>query len=171
MAGDDDVGEERPLAVVDIDGVVADVRHRLRYVERNPKDWDAFFAAAEHDQPHPEGVAVVQRLAQDHDVVFLTGRPERLRAGTRAWLRRHGLDGHRLMMRPEGDRRPAAQVKVRILTGLARERQVAIVVDDDPVVIATVKDAGFATFHADWEARSTDADQALLDAQEAEGRT
>lgn len=173
--GDDSVADAddgpRPLAIVDIDGVVADVRHRVKHVRRQPKDWDAFFAAAAHDPPHPEGLAVVERLAEDHEVVFLTGRPERLRADTRAWLGRHGLDGHRLVMRPEGDRRPAVQIKLRLLGELGRGRQVTVVVDDDPVVIAAVREAGYAAFHATWEIRSDDADQALRTAQEVEGRT
>lgn len=161
----------RPLAVVDIDGVVADVRHRLHHVERRPKDWEAFFAAAADDPPHDEGLAVVRRLARDHEVVFLTGRPDRLRGDTRRWLRRHGLDGHRLMMRPEGDRRPAAQLKVRRLRNLARDREIAVVIDDDPVVVAEVRDAGFPVLHATWEPRSPDSDRTLLTAQEVEGRT
>ena len=44
-------GPSRPLAVFDVDGVLADVRHRLRFVERSPKDWDAFFSAAVDDPP------------------------------------------------------------------------------------------------------------------------
>lgn len=170
----DDVGDgELPLAVVDIDGVVADVRHRLRHVERTPKDWDAFFAAAVHDPPHPEGVAVVRRLTEDHEVVFLTGRPEWLRDDTRRWLARHDLDGHRLLMRPVGDRRPAAQVKLRLLRKLARGRTVTVVIDDDAEVVATLAAAGYPTLHATWEteARSTEAARALRTAQEVEGRT
>jgi hypothetical protein len=162
---------ERPLAIVDIDGVVADVRHRLRHVTRHPKDWDAFFAAAEQDPPHDEGVAVVHRLARGHEVVFLTGRPERLRDDTSRWLRRHGLDGHRLLMRPEGDRSPAALVKRRLLDDLARGREVAVVIDDDPVVVATMAEAGYATLHADWESRPDDDERALRTAQEVEGTT
>ena len=37
------------VAVVDIDGVVADVRHRLHHVTGRPKDWRSFFAAAADD--------------------------------------------------------------------------------------------------------------------------
>ena len=33
----------RPLAIFDIDGVVADVRHRLHHLESRPKGWDEFF--------------------------------------------------------------------------------------------------------------------------------
>lgn len=160
-----------PLAIVDIDGVVADVRHRLRHVQGRPKDWDAFFAAAPHDPPHAEGIQLVRELAADHEVVFLTGRPSRLRGDTEAWLDRHGLGGHRVVMRPDGERRPAAQVKLRLLSELARGRDVDVVVDDDPVVLAALEDAGFRTIHADWEGRSPEGQAALLTAQEVEGRT
>ncbi len=52
---------QRPLAVFDVDGVLADVRHRLRHVERRPKDWDAFFSAAVDDPPLAQGVALARR--------------------------------------------------------------------------------------------------------------
>lgn len=162
---------ERPLAVVDIDGVVADVRHRLRHIEGRRKDWDAFFAAAVDDPPHLEGVNLVGKLAADHDVLFLTGRPERLRADTVAWLERHGLGGHRLAMRPDGDRRPAAAMKLRRVREEARTRPIGVVVDDDPMVVGTMKEAGYLVLHADWELRSDEADDALAAAQEVEGET
>jgi phosphoglycolate phosphatase-like HAD superfamily hydrolase len=160
-----------PLAIVDIDGVVADVRHRLHHLRGRRKDWDAFFAAAVDDPPHEEGLAVVGRLAQDHEVVFLTGRPEHLRHATEEWLDAHGLGGHRLVMRAEGDRRPAVQAKRQLLKSLARGRRVAVVVDDDPAVLAALQAAGYPTFHADWE-RLDDADEASLRrAQEVDGRS
>lgn len=162
---------ERPLAIVDIDGVVADVRHRLHHLDRRPKDWDGFFAAATSDQSHEKGVSLVRRLAADHDVVFLTGRPSWLEAGTSAWLAEHGLGGHRLIMRPDRDFRPAAAVKLEQLGELSRGRDVALVVDDDAIVIETMRAAGYHTLHATWEGRSESADAVLLDAQEAEGRT
>ena len=65
----------RPLAVFDIDGVLADVRHRLHHVDRRPKDWDAFFAAAVDDPPLAEGVALARASADDCEVVYVTGRP------------------------------------------------------------------------------------------------
>jgi phosphoglycolate phosphatase-like HAD superfamily hydrolase len=162
---------DRRIAVVDIDGVVADVRHRLVHVERRPKDWDAFFAAAPQDPPHPEGLALVRRLAVDHDIVFLTGRPVRCRRDTVDWLRRHGLGEHRLVMRPGGLRRPAAEVKVELLGDLAAERRVALVVDDDASVVAAVRAAGYPTLHADWESLAPEERRALFEAQEVDGRS
>ena len=72
-----------PYAVIDLDGVVADVRHRLVHLRGRRKDWDAFFAAIPSDEPLAEGLAVASRLSGDHEVVYLTGRPERTRAGCR----------------------------------------------------------------------------------------
>jgi len=162
--------EPRPYAVVDIDGVLADVRHRLRYVERRPKDWARFFAAAGADPVLPEGAAVAERLAMDHDLVYLTGRPESLRELTETWLRAGELPAARLLMRRAGDRRAGRLVKVEALRRLARERPVDVLVDDDPLVVNDARAAGFTVLAADWMPRE-DAADTLFDVQEADGRT
>lgn len=157
----------RPLAVFDIDGVLADVRHRLHHVERRPKDWDAFFAAAPDDPPLAEGVALAQQSAKDCDVVYVTGRPERCRAATLAWFARHGLPEGRLSMRRDNDRRPARLAKPQLLRSLARDRVVAVVVDDDAQVCAAYRGAGWRVLHAHWMGEQP----ALEQAQEQDGRT
>ncbi len=157
----------RPLAVIDIDGVLADVGHRLHFLRRRPKDWDGFFSAAPADPPHPEGLARAAELGSGHDVVLLTGRPERWRPDTEAWLAEHGVDHELLVMRPRGDRRPAAEVKVGLLAVLARDRHVAVVVDDDLLVIEALRRAGYRAELAGWGRPS----ESLRRAQEVEGRT
>jgi hypothetical protein len=168
---DDLAPGDRPLAFVDLDGVLADVRHRLHHLTGRRKDWDAFFAAAPQDPLHPEGKAVVARLRPDHEVVYLTGRPERCRADTERWLAQHGLDGHDLVMRSGRDRRPAAVVKVETIARRYPGRDVAVVVDDDDRVVAAMRAAGHQVLHADWEQRLVEEDAALEAAQEDEGRT
>lgn len=163
--------DDRPLAIVDLDGVVADVRHRLEFLERRPKDWDGFFGAAIDDPVHDDGRATVERLRQDHEVIYLTGRPRRTERDTRSWLDRNGLGGHRLEMRSGRDFRPSSTVKVETLGRLAEGRTVGIVVDDDERVIAAMAAAGYPTFHATWERRAIDADAELRRAQESDGRT
>jgi phosphoglycolate phosphatase-like HAD superfamily hydrolase len=161
------VTDQRPYAVLDIDGVLADVRHRLHHLERRPKDWSGFFAAAPRDPLLPEGAQVAARLAEDHEVVYLTGRPERCRRDTMAWLAQHDLPEGRLLMRTNDDRRPARQTKLALVRALTREAPVAILVDDDPDVVAAVSRAGWPTLLADWVPRG----EALAEAQDAEGRT
>jgi hypothetical protein len=54
----------RPLAIFDIDGVLADVRHRVHHLEGRRKDWGAFFQAAPRDGLHPEGLALALEAAR-----------------------------------------------------------------------------------------------------------
>ena len=159
--------DPRPLAVVDIDGVVADVRHRLHFIEGKPRQWDRFFAAADQDPPLAEGVALVKELAADHDVVWLTGRPERTRRATRTWLAAQGLPTEPLIMRPNRDFRPARVTKRDELRKLRADREIAVVVDDDPQVLELLAADGFPTRHADWQPRTAP----LHNAQESDGRT
>lgn len=166
-----DANDDRPLAIVDIDGVVADVRHRLHHLEGGRKRWGAFFAAAGDDPAHPEGLAVVAMLAADHIVIFLTGRPESLRAVTEAWLESHDIGGHHLSMRAVRDHRPAPQFKLEEISRLAASRTIAVVVDDDQRVLSAVLAAGFAVFTADWEHRTVAEAAALTNAQHDEGVT
>lgn len=129
-----EVAARRQLAVVDIDGVLADVRHRLHHVTVRPKDWGSFFAAAPDDPPLAEGLETVRRLAEVFEVVYLSGRPEHCRRDTLDWFRQHDVPPGDLHLRPHGDGRPARVLKVEVLRRLAREAPVAVLVDDDPEV-------------------------------------
>lgn len=144
----------RSLAVLDIDGVVADVEHRVHHLDARPPHWAAFFAAAGQDTLLPEGAALAETLAAEHDIVWLSGRPEWLREVTEAWLITHGLPGGRIVLRGDNDRRPAAVFKVSALRRLAEEHSVAAMVDDDPDVIGAALSAGFPAALADWAPRA-----------------
>ncbi len=159
--------EPRPVAVVDVDGVVADVRHRVHHLDTRPRDWDAFFAAAGDDPPLTVGIARVQALAADHEIIWLTGRPEHLRATTLDWFARHGLPSSRLIMRRANDRRPAKIVKRGELRRLATGRRVEVVIDDDPAVVSTLEADGWPVELADWIPYAPE----MRSAQEDDGRT
>ena len=173
--------QDRPVAVFDIDGVLADVRHRLHLVEGRPKDWDGFFAAAPDDPPLAEGVQLARASAEDCDVVYLTGRPERCRADTLAWFARHGLPPGPVSMRRGRDFRPARVAKLELLHRLARTRTVAVAVDDDAQVCDAYEAAGFRVLRAGWMATAPPPTQGrptaaspeavLHEAQEESGRT
>ncbi|MGW4873408.1 phosphatase domain-containing protein [Streptomyces chartreusis] len=156
-----------PLAVFDLDNTLADTAHRQRFLERKPRDWDAFFAAAPQDPPIEEGVAMARKSGEECEVVYLTGRPERCRRDTLDWLAAHGLPEGRVYMRRNDDRRPARRTKLETLNRLARTRDIRVLVDDDELVCEDAERAGFTVVRARWTAPSA----ALKSAQEREGRT
>jgi hypothetical protein len=155
------------VAVVDIDGVVADVRHRLHHLRARPARWDRFFAAAADDPVLDVGFDVVGELAEIYPVVWLSGRPEEQRDLTERWLAAHHLPRGRLFLRPAGDYRPAAQFKLEVVHALAAADGVAAVLDDDPAVVQALRAAGYPVVLADWVPH----ERTLADAQERDGRT
>ncbi|MFJ8079315.1 hypothetical protein ACIQ6Y_01620 [Streptomyces sp. NPDC096205] len=157
----------RPLAVFDLDNTLADTAHRQHFLRTRPRNWDAFFAAAPQDPPIPQGVALAVESAEECEVVYLTGRPERCRRDTLEWLAAHGLPEGRVHMRGNADRRPARYTKLEILRRLARTREVRMLVDDDELVCEDAERAGFTVVRARWATPSAE----LKVAQEREGRT
>jgi hypothetical protein len=144
--------------------VVADGRHRLHHLHRHK--WNRFFAAAGADPLLPEGARLVADLGREHEIVWLTGRPDWLRDTTLEWFDKHGLPTTELHMRGDGDYRPARVYKLAVLRRLA-SRGIAALVDDDAEVIDAAMRAGFPAVLADWVPRDRD----LRDAQEEWGRT
>ncbi|WP_326701311.1 hypothetical protein OG909_30785 [Streptomyces sp. NBC_01754] len=158
--------DARPPAVFDLDGTLADAGHRQHFLEGR-RDWSAFFAAAVDDPPLAQGVALARSSAEECEVLHLTGRPERCRRDTLAWLEQQGLPRGSLCMRRDDDRRPARHTKPEIPKRLARNRDVRLLVDDDELVCVAAERAGFTVLRARWAASSP----GMRDAQEREGRT
>ena len=107
---------KKGFALVDIDGTMADITHRLHYVQQEPKDWDGFFRAIPDDTPRAEVVAMVMRLKLlGHQIIFVSGRPDTYRAHTELWLSHVFPHYTTLLMRRGGDHRPDTVVKEAIL--------------------------------------------------------
>lgn len=164
----------RPLAVFDIDGVLADVSHRLHHLQ-GKKNWKMFFREARNDTRHSEGFALLKELAETHDIVFLTGRPEHCRRDTVAWLEAAilaeaadaGIEVKELHMRPKGNFGKSADTKAHMLKELAATgREIAVVIDDDPTVVVAHRANGFNVIHATWAKE----DENFANAQQQEGR-
>lgn len=139
---------------MDLDGVLADDRHRIQFAVA--KDWDAYFSPERilADDPWPEGQELVARLLSEGFVVqYLTGRWSSLRAVTEEWLDRNGFPMRRLTMReplwhPQNLSEHAGWPSTRLgefkVEYIARTRQsggydAIRMYDDDVTVIDAVK--------------------------------
>lgn len=128
--------------IVDIDGTLADCEHRRHFIDGKRKDWDGFFADAHNDTPFEH----MQRLLQDLDanVVYVSGRPERLRTVTEDWLVKHGFPFPRwLYMRKDGDRRPDTDIKLELLAVVqAKHGRITMAFDDRDSVVEMWRENG-----------------------------
>lgn len=153
------------MAVFDIDGVVADVRHRLHFIEGRRRDWVRFHQSAVDDPALVEGITLVKDLGAHHEIAWLSGRPEWLRSVTDGWLAKHGLPHAEIHLRGNSDRRPARLFKLAVLRGLSA-RSIAAFVDDDTEVVQAAIAAGYPAILADWVPRAS----SLREAQDWLGR-
>ncbi len=80
----------RPLTIFDLDGTLALIQHRRHFVEGDPKDWKAFYAACDRDEPNEPVFATMERLRHaGADVWIFSGRSDEVRDKTVAWLAQH----------------------------------------------------------------------------------
>lgn len=124
------------IVIFDIDGTLADISARQHHIARTPKNWDAFFKRMQEDK-------LIQPIADLCNVLYdagfhislCSGRPERYRADTEDWLRRHGVRYHDMRLRTDGDRRSDVIVKREMLRQFDR-RKIAFVIEDRSRIVA-----------------------------------
>lgn len=143
---------DKPRAVIwDLDGTLADDRARAHFVEveaGRARDWTSYFDAIDQDPPIAASMVLLRSLhAFGIRIIFLTGRPEYTRPKTERWLEANGLNEYdRLLMRPEGERRPAGYFKVETVAELRREYEVVCAFEDRIDVADAFRDAGVPVF-------------------------
>lgn len=119
--------------VFDVDGTLANLSHRLHHIQKLPKDWDSFFAEVHNDKPITHILKLCAILGLSTPIIISTGRPERCRESTVAWLIKHnvGYVIHNMYMRKDGDHRPDYQIKYGILTQMELDGWNPIMAFDD----------------------------------------
>jgi hypothetical protein len=137
-------------AIIDIDGTLADCRHRLHHVLPGAKrDWDAFFAAMDDDVLIRPVADVAAALADKYKVVLCSGRPEKYRGVTESWLDRNCVARDALYMRPDNDTRADRIVKMQLLHGIREDGfEPFIVIDDRQSVVDAWREAGLICLQA-----------------------
>ena len=134
-----------PYIVADLDNCIANDfwrRGAIRLDEVDPlKRYEAYHSLMLYDRFHNKHI-----LNPAHGIVINTGRPERYRDVTRAWLLRHGVDYRYLLMRPDEDGYvPTVTVKEMNIVELLQltNETVVIAYDDRQDVIEMYRRLGF----------------------------
>ncbi len=129
----------------DIDGTLANGRHRLHHIEKAPKDWDAYFAACGDDEPITHIVELARELHAPFwtAIVLVSGRSDVCRAETEAWLKRHNIPYDAVYMREAGDHTDDDKLKIQMLAQIRNDGyEVIMAFDDRNRVVQAWRNAG-----------------------------
>jgi hypothetical protein len=98
--------------IFDLDGTLANIEHRLHFIQGDKKDWDAFHKACVEDSLIESVFGIFDALLeQDHKIEIWSGRSSLVRRETENWLHEHRIIPYKLLMRNQGDYTPDDQLK------------------------------------------------------------
>ncbi|MCP4914848.1 MAG: hypothetical protein GY909_17145 [Oligoflexia bacterium] len=138
--------------IVDIDGTLADVDHRVHFVQSEPKDWKNFNLNMIHDKLNHWCLEIIKKFHQDdYEIILLTGRTDDFRQETEKWMKDHQVPFHQLFMRAESDRREDSEVKKDIyLNQIAPTHKTLFVLEDRLSVVKMWRSIGVTCLQCDW---------------------
>src|SRR5208283_2092552 len=132
---------------------LADLSHRLHYIQTKPKDWDSFFKACVDDAPIHNVITLYRDLSlgglEDISKILITGRSSDIRGETEEWLKKHHIYHDGLYMRDAGDHRPDNIVKSELLDLAGETWDLAEVIgifEDRKQVVDMYRNRGFRVF-------------------------
>ena len=142
------------VVVVDMDGTLSDCSGRVHLAIA--KQWEEFHNGLMSDRPNDDVAWFLSKLPSDAHIVICTGRPERYRAATNAWLKKwnlsHLIDD--ILMRPDDDFNSDSILKPWLLVnflGDGRDARdyVKLVIDDRDSVVDAWRNIGLPC----WQCR------------------
>jgi len=129
--------------LIDLDGTLADVSHRLHHVQGRRKNWDAFFAGMAEDPLNAWCRELMRGMkALGHTIAIVSGRPDDYEREVRNWLTTHDAPFDRLLLRQAGDFRPDTVVKQEILHEHFDKDDILFIVDDRQGVVDMWREQG-----------------------------
>lgn len=139
------------VCIIDIDNTLADCSHRLHHIQKEPKDWDSFFAECNKDTVIEHVRDMVRGFAErKYQLFFFTARPEKTRLATEGWLWFNLLVDKSfpattvfLSMRQDNDHRDDDILKKEMLDTHFPDRSVIhMVLEDRPRIIRMYRAEG-----------------------------
>ena len=136
--------------VFDIDGVLADCSHRLKYIQGKNKDYDKFHSSEEvmKDRLILDITDIIIALGNFDDytgvdeedqtrIIFVSGRNRKCLSSTIWWLETNlnvCINEDNLFLRSENDWRPAYQIKEDLIKKHIGFENILFAFDDDDEV-------------------------------------
>lgn len=122
----------------DLDGTLADIKHRRKFLEQSSPDWKSFNKMMGDDKPNLALVELYKSLwnSGEYELIVLTGRNEEYRNLTEQWLVWNEIPFSTLLMRADNNFRSDHIVKEEMLHFLQSSgKEILFVVDDRQQVV------------------------------------
>lgn len=136
------------IIVVDLDGTLCNAGHRDHHAVAG--QWDEFHSRLMDDEPWPDVKAFLDLFwsasseSENYHIIGLTGRPEQWRGKTYEWLQKHSIALDALLMRPDRDWSPDAELKPRLLESYAPSKEdVLFILEDREKVVDAWRNLGY----------------------------
>jgi hypothetical protein len=131
------------IIAIDLDGTLANIGHRLPFIENKPPNWKAFFLACVYDEPLFKMIRVAEALYNaGHTIEIWSGRSDMVEKETREWLEKYHVKYHRLRMRKDGDYRMDCIVKAEWFDALPLHERPVLAFDDRQQVVDMWREYG-----------------------------
>jgi len=143
---------QKKTVLFDIDGTLADIRHRRGFLAGDRPDWNRFNAAMGDDTPNAAVVILYKTLwaSGQFEIILTTGRNEKFRAVTENWLIWNEIPFGRMIMRADNDNRADHLIKEDMLSGLLAEGHcIEFCVDDRQQVVDMWRRNGITCLQCD----------------------
>lgn len=139
-------------AIFDIDGTLANIVHRRKFLAGDRPDWGRFNDAMGDDTPNAAVVSLYKTLWESgaYRMEIVTGRNEAFRGVTETWLTWNEIPSTRVTMRADKDNRPDHIIKEEILRAFLKEgHDIAFTVDDRQQVVDMWRKNGITCLQCD----------------------
>jgi hydroxymethylpyrimidine pyrophosphatase-like HAD family hydrolase len=126
---------KKDTVIFDLDGTLALIEHRRKYISGKRKNWNRFFEECDKDLPNVPVIRMNQLLHNaGYKIIILSGRSKQVEKKTYDWLKKHEIKYHMILMREERDYTPDDILKKNWLDTLDKEKILCVFDDRDKVV-------------------------------------
>jgi hypothetical protein len=146
----------RDAVIIDLDGTLANIQHRLPLIKQEKPDWKSFYAGIPEDSMNRWCKILIEAFEiKDYAIILVTGREltKQVYNDTTNWLTLHGVRYDMLLGRSPKDYRPDAEIKKEIYYNEIKPHfQVLFAVDDRQRVVDMWREEGLVCLQCDkWK--------------------
>jgi FMN phosphatase YigB (HAD superfamily) len=142
----------RKAIIVDLDGTLCNVDHRVIHLKLSPGNWKKFNDHMIDDTINHWCEVLIKSMKEaGYEILFVTGRGEDYREHTTDWLLRHQIQWDELYMRPQNDFREDNDIKEELYEKYIKNNfDVLFVVDDRLSVVKRWREMGLVCLQCAW---------------------